>query len=191
MNDPKVATSDAEYAVFVRTGDNKIFRKIYDQYAGLLLFVASKYLRSKSDVDDVVQEVFAKFYQDRAALEKPSSLKSWLVTSTRNRSIDVLRKKKNEVSIGAESDELSHPGDQESFKAELSIAVVRDTFGELAADGQANEMKLFYVDGMKASDIAKMLGLSISGVTTNLTRQRRKFAELFKRKIEEALERQI
>jgi RNA polymerase sigma factor (sigma-70 family) len=191
MNDPKVTTSDAEYAVFVRTGDNKIFRKIYDQYVGLLLFVASKYLRSKSDVEDVVQEVFAKFYRDRAALEKPSSLKSWLVTSTRNRSIDVLRKKKNEVSIGTESDELSHPGDQESFKAEMSIAIVRDTFDELAANGQADEMKLFYVDGMKASDIAKKLGLSISGVTTNLTRQRRKFAELFKRKIEEALERQI
>ncbi len=191
MNDPKVAVSDAEFAAFVRSGDNKIFRKIYDQYVGLLLFVASKYLKSKNDVDDVVQDVFAKFYRDRASLAKPAALKSWLVMSTRNRSIDVLRKRKNEVFVGTIDEEIGRQDDQESFKAELSIAVVRDTFEELAASGQASEMKLFYVDGMKTADIAQKLGLSLSGVTTNLTRQRRKFADLIKRKIEEVMERQI
>ena len=191
MNDPKVAVSDAEFAAFVRTGESKIFRKIYDQYVGLLLFIASKYLKSQNDIDDVVQEVFAKFYRDRASLEKPGSLKSWLVMATRNRSIDVLRKRKNEVSVDTISEDFGAVDDRESFNAELKIAVVRDTFDELAASGQAGEMKMFYVDGMKAADIAQKLGLSISGVTTNLTMQRRKFAELIKRKIEEVMERQI
>lgn len=191
MNDPKVAISGSEFAAFVRTGDNKIFRKIYDQYVCLLLFIAAKYLKSQNDIDDVVQEVFSTFYRDRATLKQPASLKSWLVMATRNRAIDMLRKRKNEVSVDMISEEFGAIDDRESFMAELSIAVVRDTFDELAALGQAGEMKLFYVDGLKSADIAQKLGLSISGVTTNLTRQRRKFAELIKRKIEEILERQI
>lgn len=191
MNDPKVAISASDFAAFVRTGDNKIFRRIYEQYVGLMLFIASKYLKSQNDIEDVVQDVFATFYRDRATIEKPSSLKSWLVMATRNKAIDVLRKRKNEVSVDAMSEDFAATDDRESFKAELSIAVVRDTFDELAASGQAGEMKMFYVDGLKASDIAQKTGLSISGVTTNLTRQRRKFAELIKRKIEEVLERQI
>jgi RNA polymerase sigma-70 factor (ECF subfamily) len=191
MNDPKVAISDSEFAEFVRSGDNKIFRKIYDQYVGLLLFIASKYMKSQNDIEDVVQDVFANFYRDRAALEKPGSLKSWLVMATRNRSIDVLRKRKNEVPVDTIADDFGGVDDRESFKAELSLAVVRDIFDDLNASGQASEMKMFYVDGLKAADIAQKLGLSISGVTTNLTRQRRKFAELIKRKIEEVMERQI
>ena len=191
MNDPKAAISGSEFAAFVSTGDNKIFRKIYDQYVGLMLFIASKYLKSQNDIDDVVQEVFTTLYRDRASLEKPGSLKSWLVMATRNKAIDVLRKRKNEVSVDTMSQDFAANDDRESFRAELSIAVVRDTFNELAASGQASEMKMFYVDGLKAAEIAQRLGLSISGVTTNLTRQRRKFAELIKRKIEEVLERQI
>jgi RNA polymerase sigma-70 factor (ECF subfamily) len=191
MNDPKVAISGSDFAAFVSTGDNKIFRKIYDQYVGLMLFIASKYLKSKNDIEDVVQDVFATFYRDRATLEKPGWLKSWLVMATRNKAIDVLRKRKNEVVVDTMSQDFAAYDDRESFRAELSIAVVREIFDELAASGQAGEMKMFYVDGLKAADIAQRLGLSISGVTTNLTRQRRKFAELIKRKIEEVLERQI
>lgn len=173
----------AEFAEFVRNGTG--FRRIYDQYVGLVQFIAAKFLKQQNDVDDVVQEVFARLYRDRGTLEKPQSVKSWLAVTTRNMCIDLLRRQKRAGVPLSDVAEPTSPDHEASYAKELSIQIVRDSLTEMAARGEATELKMFYLDGMKAAEIAKTLGLSVSTVTTNLTRQRRKYSETLKLQVEE------
>lgn len=173
----------AEFADFVDSGAG--FRRIYDQYIGLIQFIAGRYLRHQNDVDDVVQEVFARLYRDRGTLTKQQSIKSWLAVTARNMCIDQLRRQKKDSVPLTEVAEPVSPDQGESYARELSLQLVRDTLTELAAGGQATELKMFYLDGMKAAEIAARLGLSVSAVTTNLTRQRRRYGEMLKERVEE------
>lgn len=194
MKESSGIVTDSEFEEFVKSGNSKIFRKFYDQYIGLIQFIARKYLRQRQEADDIVQEVFTRFFRERSKLEKQSAIKSWLAITARNLAIDYLRKQQQAPLALSESNENNASGESKKFesrealKIELSIKVVRETLTALAESGKAEEMKLYYLDGMKTADIATRLGVSVSTVTTNLTRQRRKYSEELKKKIEEQTE---
>lgn len=191
MNETKGVLTAAEFEDFVKSGNSKIFRKLYDQYVGLIQFIARKYLHQQQDADDVVQEVFTRFFRERGKLKKPEAVKSWLAIAARNLAIDHLRKQQKAPVELTEANEPVQTELRTAVDVELSIALVRETLTVLAAGGKAEELRLYYLDGLKTAEIAARLGVSVSTVTTNLTRQRRKYGEELKRKIQQQAESEI
>lgn len=188
MDEAKGLFTEFEFQEFVKNGAG--FKRIYDQYIGLIQYIAAKYLSRQSEVDDVVQEAFLRLYRDRAKVEKQTALKAWLAVTTRNLAIDHLRRQRHDVVALEDVAEPVSGDERKAVVVELSIEIVRTVLTELAAKGEARELKLFYLDGMKAVDIAKQMNLSVSAVTTNLTRQRRKYGEILRAKLEEIEEQE-
>ena len=66
--------------------------ELYDRYAGLAYAVAMRVLGDPGRSEDVVQEAFLKIWTNAASFDpKKGSLRTWLITAVRNRSIDYLR----------------------------------------------------------------------------------------------------
>lgn len=65
--------------------------KVVEEYGDYLLRVAYVYVKNKSTAEDIVQDVFILYYQRSDQFREESSLKTYLVKMTVNRSHDYLR----------------------------------------------------------------------------------------------------
>jgi RNA polymerase sigma-70 factor (ECF subfamily) len=79
----------------LRKGDQKTFEMLYhDMFPSLVVF-AKKYVDDDSLSEDIVQEVFVKFWNRMSSISIRISLKSYLYMAVRNHALDLLDKKAN------------------------------------------------------------------------------------------------
>ncbi len=86
--------SDGELLRRIGNGDALAIAALYDRYSALLLGVALRVAGDRADAEDVVHDVFG-LVGDRADryLAERGSVSAWLVTLTRNLSIDRRRRR--------------------------------------------------------------------------------------------------
>jgi RNA polymerase sigma-70 factor (ECF subfamily) len=79
------------YATEIRAGNrlafSDYFRKNHDRYVRF----AIRFVGNKSDALDIVQEVFIKLWENRAAINPDKSLSAFVFTSIRNKSLNFIR----------------------------------------------------------------------------------------------------
>lgn len=163
------------------------FRKLYDEHAGFVQFVAARAGARGPAVDDVVQETFMKLYQHSATLKDPSKVRAWLATTARHCAIDAARRGRRE--LGVETlDEHPAPSTHDHAAHEADLLLVGDLIAEIATHQGGETFHQFYVEGRSAKDIAALNGEAVSTVTTRLSRLREKFRARFRRRLEELRE---
>jgi RNA polymerase sigma-70 factor (family 1) len=80
----------------LKESDIGSFEQIFDLFYQKLYAFVFRYLKSKEDSEEIVQDVFIQIWENRLNLNENLSFKSYLFTITKNRIIDYFRKKKVE-----------------------------------------------------------------------------------------------
>ena len=86
-------SSDEELVEKLRKGDIEAFDAVFEKYSNRLFGFALKYLKSKEETEGLVQDVFLKIWENRKALKKDASLKSYLFTISYHNICKFFRKK--------------------------------------------------------------------------------------------------
>ena len=73
--------------------DNQRFDDLYQKYAGMIFRTAYNFLLNKDDAEDIVQEVFIKYFISNKSFKDSNHEKAWILTVTANLSKNVLRSK--------------------------------------------------------------------------------------------------
>lgn len=73
--------------------DNQRFDDLYQKYAGIVFRTAYNFLLNKDDAEDIVQEVFIKYFISNKTFNDEDHEKAWILTVTANLSKNVLRSK--------------------------------------------------------------------------------------------------
>jgi DNA-directed RNA polymerase specialized sigma24 family protein len=69
----------------------KEYKNVFnEQYAGLCLF-SNKYISNLDVSKDIVQDVFIKVWEEEIEFQNDATIKSYLYTSVKNRSLDYLK----------------------------------------------------------------------------------------------------
>lgn len=97
--------SDWDLVRQVREGDRGAFRALVDRYQRKMAALAVGMLRDPDDALDVVQEAFAKAYQNLGRFKGDSSFYTWLYRITFNLCIDHQRREGRLVRVPAVSSE--------------------------------------------------------------------------------------
>ena len=161
-------------------GDQYAFNYLYESTYRDKYYIAMKYLDSQADIDEVLQESYAKAYQKLGTLDDPEKFSSWLGMIVANTAKNVLAKNKPLLfsQLETEDDEGSNmvfdvPDTDISRQPELSYtaeertAIIRDMIGSLS-DEQRMCIMMFYIEGMSIRDIAESLEINENTVKSRL-----------------------
>src|ERR1700684_2673185 len=88
-------TDDATLLQRVRQGDQRAMAEVFDRYGRAVYSVAFRILKDSGHAEDVMQEIFFQIWRNSDSfVQGRGSLGAWLVVVARNRSIDVLERRK-------------------------------------------------------------------------------------------------
>ena len=156
-------------ALLTRMGhhDEKAMEEIFRRYSGPVYSVALRVLHDSGQAEDVLQEVFLQLWRNPDAfVQDRGSLGAWLVVVARNRSIDLLRRRKPSDSV--EDVVLASPVNV-AGEAERNIMMekVRRVIADLPVE-QRKSLELAYFEGLSHSEIALRTGDPLGTVKTRI-----------------------
>lgn len=153
----------------VRRNDLICFKKLFVTYNVKLFNFSYKYLRSREDAEEVVQDTFVKIWENRAALDEHRSFNSYVFTIAKNLIINKARKKVAEPRVFETIAE--HSAQDESTENEI---IYRDitSVAELAIQKLPAQRQLVYnlsrKQGLTYEEIGSQLGISNRTVEAHL-----------------------
>jgi RNA polymerase sigma-70 factor (ECF subfamily) len=178
-----VSRTDAEVAAGLAAGDQSALAELYDRYGGLAYSVAARMLGDRGRAEDAVQDAFWGVWRGASRFDATKgSLRSWLVASVRNRSIDMLRGRslheRRELALRPDVEAVD-AGPEEAAAGEQERAAVRAALGELP-DEQREAVLLAYFGGFSQPEIAQMAGVPLSTVKGRMRLAMEKLATYLK-----------
>lgn len=150
------------------------FRSCFEAYSRTVYAVAFSMMKNSADANDILQEVFLKFYQHMDSLTDDEHVRPWLITVTVNTCRNTLRS--GWFSRTARCDVSEEVSYEESFgeKSELFYAVMK------LPEKERVPIHLFYYEGCPTAEIAKLLKMKESTVRVRIMRGREKLKKLLK-----------
>jgi len=165
--------SDGALIERVVARDESALAELYDRYSGMVSAVAMRVLRDTGAAEEVLQDIFYQLWRNAAQFDpNRGSLAGWLLVSTRNRSISLLRRK-NPGEPGGEAEELLMQKIALPFHLETAVTqqqLLSKVKGAMASlpQAQRESVELAYFEGLTHSEIAERTGEPLGTVKTRL-----------------------
>ncbi len=153
----------------IRSGDQRAMGLLYDRYSRPVYLTALKMLRDPSLAEDVLQEVFMTIWRRPEVISAEATcLKGWITIVSRNRALDILRKRVKFPSCSSEETVLASPYDYElrsehQIMANQAVMIVNS----LHADTRLLLEMAFYRD-LTHQQIAEEIGLPLGTVKSRI-----------------------
>lgn len=159
--------SDVALIGRVQQRDQVAMTVIFDRYGTMVYSVALRVLKDPAGAEDVMQQIFFEVWQNpRNFAAGRGSLAGWLAVVSRNRAVDVLRRRKpsdsvEEVELAAETNLAA--------EAERNIMMekVRTHLDALPRD-QQHQVQLAFFEGLSHSEIAAQTGVPLGTVKSRI-----------------------
>lgn len=151
------------------------FEIIYNKYYSMLLNIANKYVRNYPDSEDIVQEVFIKFYKNNKTFEEDEMIKYYLIRLTINYSLNVIKHEKKQLIDNEYINNLpdtSNSEERNENKEEIynCICLLKDNYKTIII--------LYYYEKYSLKQISNILKISESNASTRLNRAREKLKKI-------------
>jgi RNA polymerase sigma-70 factor (ECF subfamily) len=163
------AESDLELAEALAAGQVDALARLYDRYGALAYSVALRVLGDPGRAEDVVQDAFLKLWHSASRFDAHrGSLRTWVITAVRNRSIDYLRgrsaheRQEREIPLDTEA-----RGEGSDPWREVAASIERDVIGDALCSlppEQRQAVELAYFGGYSHREIAEMIRVPLSTV---------------------------
>ena len=174
MNTDTETLSDEQLARLVQDGDTDKFGLLMERYQAKLFRYGKKFLSDNDNIEDVVQDVFIKTYQNIKSFDTSQRFSPWVYRIAHNTYINAIKKR----SIG--------PMYLFDFDTLLSYTVVDDP---VVREKEQKEMKeivdkglsliepkyreilvLFYIEELSYKEISEILHIPIGTVGVRIMR---------------------
>jgi RNA polymerase sigma-70 factor (family 1) len=147
------------------------FEYVFKKYYARLCYFAYRLVGDRDAAEDIVQEIFMKFWDRREGFGNEPSVKTFLYLTVRNASLNFLRHAAVEqryLDDALPLDSEPDKGLDQLIHAEVLAEIHRSICELPAACRQVVE--LAYFEGLKNNKIAERLGISVNTVKTQKQR---------------------
>lgn len=168
----------------IAAGDERAFHMLMSLYLPRFFRLAYRFLLSKADAEDVMQDCFLKLWRDAKdwaiTMQNPRHFTSWFYKVVSNRCMDKLRQPKmveiEEDSIQTSSFLFDQLGQVSPEKLTQQKEMEQHVAAALAKlpDRQRMAFNLCFYEGMSYNEAAEILGVTIKSLESLMIRARRK-----------------
>lgn len=167
----KVSKSDRELLLLIRKDDKVAFYNLYERYCNRLYGFVLRYVKLKTDSEEIVQEVFIKIWENRDKIDA-SKFESFLFTIAHNSIISMFRKRSAEMKYRDYLKSLQKFEDSSDATLNLQINELNNEIQSLLNKLTPRQQEVFHLsrtDGLKHKEIAKKLNISVNTVKKHIT----------------------
>jgi len=153
----------------VAVKDEAAFAELVDRYAGRLLAVARRLLGSRADAEDAVQRALLQCYLGAAGYQPRCAVSTWLYRILTNLCVDELRRR---AVRATHADAVERERTMAPFESPTDAGRRIDLARALARVPREARvlLALHYVDGVSNGELARIRGISVNTVKSQLTR---------------------
>lgn len=183
-SDPTNSEKDQHLIDAVRRGDAFAFEQLFTAYYDVLCDFVHSYLRSRDATEDLIQDLFASIWENRDRWLPNGTIRQYLFKAARNRALSHLRhavvvRRFEDIS---QRESLASIHARYAERADDSICLAELTAAFEAAvralpERRRRVLLLRWSGGMSHAEIARVLGISVKGVETQLGRAMRSIRE--------------
>ena len=161
-------------------GDSGAFKKLYDEYGGLLYAICVRYAGDPTTAQDCLQDSFVKVFKSIKLFRFEGSFEGWIKRLTVNTCLDYLKKQKKipfsenietAYNLGTKSDVL------EALEAKSLLQLL-----EMLPTGYRTVFNMFAIEGYSHAEIAKELGITESTSKSQLFKARKSLQGLLEKR---------
>ena len=145
--------------------EQAVFYDLARRYKDMIFRIALNYFGSPFDAEDMVQETLMKLYTASPEFESERHAKHWLIRVTLNLCKNTVRSpwRRRTVSLDEAADVVTfdRPEQSELFQSVMGLP-----------EKYRTALYLFYYEDLSVREIARLLNVKESAVTTRLSRAR-------------------
>ena len=146
----------------------KQYREIGEKYADMIYRIAYQKVLNRYDAEDIVQDVFVKLLSNKSYFRDEEHIKAWLIRVTINLCINYNKSLAKQKTVSVE--QLDIPFTQQE------TGVLEELY--LLPEDERNILYLYYYEGYKIREIAKILRQKQNTINSKLTRARNKLKRI-------------
>jgi len=174
--------ADEEIVQMVQLGNFELFGELVKRYEAKMKRYARKFLNITEDIEDVVQEVFIKTYQNIKSFNLEKKFSSWLYRIAHNEFVNALKKhKRRKVFSFFELDILLPYSVAKNDDTGIDLERIRQAIDKCLDKLEIKYREpiiLYYLEELSYKEIADILRIPISTVGIRLKRGREKLKKL-------------
>ena len=165
-----------------RRGESEGYEFLYTHTYQEKYPIALHYMKNKEDAQDVMHDSYLRAWAHIDELADPEKFSPWLSRIVANTSINILKKRKHTISIETmvyeteDGIEYGHDKESDNESWQPEAAYVREEAHEefmklldSLPEEQRTCVKMYYIDGLKAREIAEKLGIPLPTVKSRLS----------------------
>lgn len=151
----------------------KIFLGVLDRHKGIIFKVANSYCQDASQRDDLIQEIILQLWLSIENYDNSYKWSTWIYRIALNTSISFYRKNRtrNERTLKL-SPVMDMATESEDSREEEDLILLRQFIRELREIDRA--LILLYLDGLQSKEIAEIISISQTNVTSRISRIKKK-----------------
>ena len=163
--------TDSELISGVIKRERQAFDLFYERYAQIIFNLCVRILKDEAEAQDVLQEIFLQIWRDAERFDPSrASVKTWLFTIARSRSLDRYRSRKTVTSRlddQAEDQLQQIPGKEDLQGASVMQQYVRSALNRLSRE-QRIVLELSYYEGLTQEEIASRLNEPLGTIKSRI-----------------------
>jgi RNA polymerase sigma-70 factor (ECF subfamily) len=149
---------------------------IWKEFSGKLKGYIAKRVNDAMSVDDILQDVFLKIHSNLHSLKDNSKLQSWIYRIARNAVVDYYRSHRTGYVL---PDDLTEPEESSSAEPSEKLADGLKEMIRLLPPKYSKALILTEFEGLTQVELARNLGLSVSGAKSRVQRAREMLKDIF------------
>ena len=167
--------SDEVLAGLIAGGDERSFAMLMDRYQAKLMRYGRKFLPNVDEIEDVVQDVFIKTYQNIKGFDPARSFAPWIYRIAHNVFVNALRDRARDPLLFVDYDALMlhpDPHDGESAREREEVRTLVEQGIEKLSPTYREVIILYYLEELGYQEIADVLHVPVGTVGVRLQRAR-------------------
>jgi len=186
--EPSAPVSDEQLMAHIQERDPEALSALYDRYSGILKSLIMGVIHNDAEADDLLQEIYMEIWKQAAhySVQKGKPL-GWIVTLTRRRSIDRLRKKqayaRAEERLQNETEQQPEAWVHNTTEDDINMSDTRRLILGVLKNlppAQREAIDLAFYHGMSQREIAAKTGIPLGTIKTRLELGLKKISEALK-----------